>query len=147
MSKDDIIRFLKEIGKTTLAFEPYQYKGLPANTYHWDKYITGDLYDQYETDNTKFVKFEDLKILEEQPKEPVKLLDYMFATCDVDNLLILFFGYTSDDISLDLFATEHVIEPPAYRLLGVFKLDELSREGFIVKINFKESNDGNPDQP
>ena len=62
----------------------------------------------------------------------------MIAACDVDNLLIIFLGYHNEDASLDLYATENLIDYPAYRLLAIFKLDELSRYGFIIKINFRE---------
>lgn len=139
MLKTDIVRFLKEIGKTYLEFSPYKFKGLDANEYHWDKYLTGDLYDVY-NENSKFYRFSDLTVIEENtPKYPIKHLDNMIAACDVDNLLILFLGYNSDDVSLDLYATEHAMDStPAYRLLGIFKLDELSKEGFIIKINFSE---------
>lgn len=139
MSKDDIIRFLKEIGKTTLEFNPYTYKGLEANEYHWDKYLSGDIYDIYETEDTPFYRYSDLtKIDIDSNKDKEKYLDHMIAACDVDNLLIIFLGYHNEDSSLDLYATEHLIDYPAYRLLAIFKLDELSKCGFIIKINFKE---------
>ena len=139
MSKDDIIRFLKEIGKTTLEFNPYTYKGLDANEYHWDKYLSGDIYDSYETDDTPFYRYSDLtKIDIESNNDKEKYLDHMIAACDVDNLLIIFLGYHNEDASLDLYATENLIDYPAYRLLAIFKLDELSRYGFIIKINFRE---------
>ena len=137
MSRDDILRFLKTIGKTTIQFTRYQYKGLDANEYHWDKYISGDLFDFCK--ESAYYSFRDLTKLDQKPKYPEKYLDYMYAVCDVDNLLILFFGNNNEDIDLDRLAIEHVINPPSSRLLAIFKLDELSKEGFIIKLNFKEN--------
>jgi hypothetical protein len=138
MNKDDLIRFLKEIGKTTLEFNPNIYKSLNANEYHWDKYLSGDIYDLYETDDAPFYRYSDLTKLDTNSNTTEKYLDNMIAACDVDNLLIIFLGYHNEDSSLDLYATEHLIDYPAYRLLAIFKLDELSKYGFIIKINFRE---------
>ena len=48
MSRDDILRFLKEQGKTTLTFNRNNYKGSDISLYHWDLYQTGDLYEYKE---------------------------------------------------------------------------------------------------
>lgn len=141
MLKEELTRFLKSIGKTTIEFNKYQYKGLDANEFHWDKYVSGDLFDFYENPDEEpiYYSFTNLDKLDKKPKYPEKYLEYLYAVCDVDNLLILFFGLNNEDIDLDRIATEHVINPPASRLLAIFKLDDLSKEGFIIKINFKEN--------
>ena len=145
MLKSDIVRFLKEIGKTTLEFTKNQYKGLDANKYHWDEYYTGDLYDLYENQSPLYYA-STLKLMT-NPTEDNNgdLLVSMSAYLDVDMLLIIFVGDNHNDIVLDRFATENILEPPPERLFGIFKLDELTKDGIIVKIDFKESNDGKTD--
>lgn len=132
MSRDDILRFLKEQCKTTLTFNRYNYKGSDLNLYHWDLYQTGDLY-KYEEGQDHYSIAELKKF--DYDKYRYEYLDELCAYCDVDNLLIIFMGVSTSSPE-ELFYLDDIHE----QLYAIFKLDDISKEGFVIKINFNKEN-------
>ena len=140
MTKQDIIRFLKENDVKNLTFIRNQYKGLNNNEYHWDKYCTGDLYLFSYSESGKAYLVDNLAEITEKPEEiRYHLLEDMSAWYVEDMDLILFMGTTYKDCEMsDLLTEQGENYWTPDRLFGIFTLDELTKEGITVTIDYRE---------
>ena len=138
MTKTDIINFLKSIGIRNLTFSKNTYKGLDNNEYHWDKYRTGDIYlFSYSETGQKYLIDNLTKI--NSDKLTNNLLEDMCAWYVDDMNLILFMGTTYKDCEIsDLLTEQGENYWTPERLFGIFTIDELTKEGIKITIDFRE---------
>lgn len=144
ISKEDIVKFLKSQSKTNLEFNVNSYKGLCTNKYHYDLYYSGDLYvcgDPYSTD----VFYDAENGLKEVGSRGCPKCDnYVEDICAyyINSMdIVLFMMYTSKDSLIDTLIDEKGSAYSGYevneRLIGVFTMDELLKDGFTITVNYK----------